>query len=250
MRFSTGGGGRPGRAAALLAALLAFSVVQARAQEVGAWFGRPSASTYSGIRAEVESLAASASAQGVPERLFVRRLAEGAEKRIPPERLVAALREDARRFAEVALMLGERSLLPPESERAGELIWQGSLLLRAGSRSADLAAALDAVASGAAKAGAGGAFAQAQRAEDSLAAAIALEARFHFASSSVGRLAAAIARSRLERGIFASLVSVFARAAASGLSADAAADSVIRVLDAGGSLDALEREIQRRTRYR
>ncbi|HUW40122.1 MAG TPA: hypothetical protein VMV90_03875 [Rectinemataceae bacterium] len=235
----------PLRAAAVLVLFLAPLGTALSAQEVAAWFASSSAAAvYAGIRVETESLAASAAARGVPESLFVRRLAEGAEKRIPPERLASALRDDEARFTGVALLLRLRRLLPPEPERSGRLIWQGSLLLRAGATSPDLAAALDAAA-----ATAGGAFARAERAFDALGLTVSLNARFGLPSAVSGRLAAAIVRSPLERRGFASLISVFARGKASGLSSDLVADIAIRVLDSGGSFEAIEREMQRRTRY-
>jgi hypothetical protein len=238
------------RAAGILFPLMLLLSVGAHAEGIAAWFDTsPSSAVYAGIRSEVASLAASAAARGVPESLFVRRLAEGAEKRIPPERLISALRDDAERFTDVALMLSDRRLLPSETAPAGELIWQGGLLLRAGVTSADIAAALGAAASIGGMPTAGDAYARARRAFEALGTAVSLNARYSLSPDAFARLAVSIVRSPLDRGVFASLVSIFARGRASGLSADTVADIVVRVLDSGGSFGAIEREMQRRTRY-
>lgn len=131
------------RRLAVFVTLLAV-LAPAGAQDVASWFSDSShQASYGSIRAEMESLAAGLAAANLPDSLLASRLEEGARKRVPPERLIAALRDDAARLTRIAATLRTRSLLPQDRRAAGALAERYQLLLRAGADFADLESALD-----------------------------------------------------------------------------------------------------------
>ncbi len=237
-----------GRASRLLLTLCAAALLAGRAgaQGLGAWFDRDSAAgDYAAIAGRARELAAKAARDGVPERLLEERLAEGARKRVSPERLAAALEEEEARLAEVASLLDGIGLgrdRPREAQIAA-----GGLLRRAGASPALLAAALAAARLPPGAAAAGPA-ALADRAFAAVAATVSVNARFPLAEPAMARLAAALAAGGLRDDRFPSLVSVFARGKASGLATERIAEICSSVLEGGGSIERMESEIQRRTR--
>ena len=81
---------------ARLAALLAAALVCARAgaQETERWFSSArEAAPYAALAGRISELARELVSGGVPERLLLDRLVEGARKRAAPERLLAAMEE-------------------------------------------------------------------------------------------------------------------------------------------------------------
>jgi len=231
---------RQGSKAAIVAALLFSVVASAIGQDLEAWFDRaPEAVAYASLRAASMTLAAGIRAAGLEDRLLLDRFVEGARKRVPPDRLIAAIREEAMRLENVSRLLVERSLLPAASADASDLVAEASLLLRAGATAGELAAALDA----AAKRGP-----RVPRAFSAIAVAYAIHARFPLDEADRLRLSAALAGSALDRRRFDSLISVFAKYRAAGLSSNIIASIVVGACDAGGSLERIERELQRRTR--
>jgi hypothetical protein len=239
---------RRGRAA-IVAALLSMGFFPASSQDLAAWFGRaPEASAYSSVRSAAEALAARIRAAGLPDRLLAERMTEGASKRVPPDRLIAAIGEETSRLELVAGLLSERSLLPAAAEDSAALASEASLLLRAGIAFSDLAVALDAAASRDPAVGAEGSKVEkAERALSATATVYAIHSRFSLAEADRRGLAVALVGSGLERRRFDSLVSVFAAYRARGLVSGRIAAIVIEVLDAKGSLERIERELQRRS---
>lgn len=232
------------RARFLLASLLLASVVQAAGQEMRAWFERsPEAAAYAAIRDRVEELSLRARKAGLPERLLAGRLVEGAAKRADPERLLLALSEEADRLIALKSSLGERGLLPSDPGEAEGILAEGSVLLRAGLGLPLLLSAVDA-----SPRDRGGPGAAVARAFAALGAVLSVHARFALGEAAASALAASLAGSSLPESRFGSLVSLFARGRASGLSADRIAELCAEVLDSGGSLDRIEREIERRMR--
>lgn len=227
------------RLLALLLLALGFATPLC-AQEIAAWFqSSPSAPRYGGIRIEAERLGSALSEEGLPDRPLAERLAEGAGKRVDPLKLLAVLRDEAARLRAVADLLRARDLL--SSSNASSLAAEGSLLLRAGVSPALMGEALDAAVL--LKPGS-----PARRAFAALAAVVSINARFGLDEGSERTLALALVVGGLPEERFDALVSLFARGRARGLGTDRIASLVAEMLRGGGSLDRIERELDRRTR--
>jgi len=231
-----------GLAGAILSiALLALAAAPSSGQEAAAWFERaPGAAGYASIRGAAEAAAARLRAAGLPDGLLAARLEEGARKRIAPERLAAALADEAVRYEAIAAELSSRGLLPELPSEAGGLAERAGLLMRGGTALAEIAAALDAAPRGSA--------ARAERALSAVAAEFSIHARFPLAPAERIALAAALAGSALGEERFASLLAVFARYRAEGLPASRICSLSVDILGAGGSVEGVERELQRRIR--
>ena len=232
------------RARLLLVPLLLAAASLAAGQGTRDWFERdPEAAAYAGIRSGVEALSLRAQGEGLPESLLLRRLVEGAAKRAEPERLLLALSEETERLVALKKALGGRGLLPRDPAKAEGILAEGSVILRAGVGLPLLLSAVDASLGGGA-----GPDASAARAYAALGAAISVNARFPLGEAAFRALALALAGSSLPEGRFGAFVAVFARGRASGLAADRIAEISVAVLDAGGSLDRVEKELERRMR--
>ncbi|MBL8967671.1 MAG: hypothetical protein JNG85_11740 [Spirochaetaceae bacterium] len=225
---------RVARPRSLVCALFILFAAAAPAQELAAWFdGAPEAAPYAAARERV--LKAAAAAPDLPEGLLVERLVEGARKRVPPDRLAAALEAEIARLADLSPLF-DRAKTDPEAFR--ELLAEGGLLLRAGASRAEIASAL-AVASPGEEGS--------RRALAAVSLLVALRARFDLGAAEGSRLAAALVRGAVPRDKFQNLLSVFARWKAQGLSVARVSAVVAEALEAGASLERVERELQRRT---
>jgi hypothetical protein len=224
--------------ARVLGAILALALCggRAAADEVAAWLeSAPEASAYASVRDRIEATAALAAKDGVPDRLLALRLVEGAHKRAAPTKLAAALEEEERRLASLAALLAGRNLPPQVRE---ELIEQGGILLRAGAVVEDIGLPLAAAESG--PEGARRAFAAAS-------AVSVLNARFALDSDARIRLPTALVRSKVPREGFSSLVSIFTKWRAKGLTAKSIASAAIAALESGASIERVDQEIERRS---
>lgn len=126
------GKSRPSLPLAVIVFLL-LALPAAFGQEVKAWFARPeNARNYAPIMEEALTLGAQATAAGLPDSILASRLEEGSRKHVPPEALIAALREDAARMAEISQALRARSLFPRDRKAAAAALRQALILFRAG----------------------------------------------------------------------------------------------------------------------
>ncbi len=133
------------RAGLALAILLASGGGSAlAAQEVAAWFDRsPDAAAYSSIRQELLSLAAESISAMHSDLPLAERLAEGARKHVPPDRLAGALESETLRLGTVAAEIDQRGLLPRDAKASGTMMAQLGIALRSGLDPQDIGAAFD-----------------------------------------------------------------------------------------------------------
>lgn len=224
------------RGAAALALALVSASAGAAAQEIAAWFGSaPEAAAYAAVKDRITSIAEEAARGGVPESILLERLIEGTRKRVAPERLASALEAEAARLESVALLLKGRDL---GAAALSELIGSGGLLLRSGATLDELGRSL--AAGGPGDEGARRAFA-------AVSVLTGLYSRFGLNEAERNRLLEALARSSIPRTQFSSLISLFARWRASGLTVQHIATTVAQAIEGGSSLERIERELERRT---
>lgn len=212
---------------------------------VAAWLAAPIGTSYATARDGLLAAAETARARGIPESLLVERLDEGALKRIEPSRLAAAIGQDLERFSSVLGLLDARGEVPGELTPKIALLRQGAILLRAGYGVTALGACMDgALARGAADPGPGGPAARALR-----AASVALDASLRFGLDGIRRdaLGAALASSVLATDRLDAILSLFTKARGLGLAPDRASDLLVAGLVKGSSLEALDRELARRS---
>ena len=245
---------------ALLACLIAISfldffflpaVLQAQspgsgttAKTITAWFnGAEEARKYGSIKNEVELLVLNLGFSGLGEGLLVGRLVEGSQKRIPAEKLLAALRDETRRLQSIARLLNDRGLFPVGD--ADGLAAEASLLLRAGLGEGEFSVALDATAE---LADLKTPLPKVQRVLSALSTVLAIHARFQLEAGDRRKLAATLVMSRIPRERFGSLVSLFARGKASGLAQSRICLLVIEFASSGATMERIERELERRIR--
>jgi hypothetical protein len=211
---------------------------------LSAWFdGVEEAKKYGSIENEVELLALNLGFSGLGEGLLMDRLVEGSQKRIPAEKLLAALRDETRRLQSIARLLNERGLFPVGD--ADGLTAEASLLFRAGLAEGDFSAALDATAE---LADLKTPLPKVQRVLSALSTMLAIHSRFQLETEDRQKLTTALVLSRIPRGRFGSLVSLFARGKASGLAQSRICSLVIEYAASGSTMERIERELERRIR--
>lgn len=135
------------RATARLAALcllLFLGTAALGAQDVAAWFLRsPDAGAYAGVKSALLALAERSRAGMHSDLPLAQRLAEGASKRVEPQRLLSALRGETEELLAVAGDIARRGLLPEGAGASGSMMAQIGIGLRAGLSRADILAAFD-----------------------------------------------------------------------------------------------------------
>ncbi len=209
-----------------------------------AWFGgAEEARKYGTIKDEVELLAMELRFAGLGEGLLVDRLVEGSKKRIPAEQLLRALKDETKRLQTIARLLNERGLFPTVD--ADGPAAEASLLFRAGLGEGDFAAALDATAE---LEDLKDPLPKVKRVVSALSTVMAIDARFHLDTDDRRSLNAALVMSKIPRERFGSLISLFARAKASGLTQSRICSLFIEYASSGSSMERIEREIERRMR--
>jgi hypothetical protein len=234
-------------AAFLATALYILPSAPAASQGLSSWFDRaPEAVTYAPVRPALEAAAARLVAAGLPDDLIAARLVEGSRKRVAPERLAAAIEAEVRRYVSIAETLSSRALLPSRAPEAGKLAAQAELLMRGGASLAELAAALDAKARNASPRASPDQVALVARALDAVAAVYSVHVRFALEEGERESLAAALSGSSLDNARFPSVLSVFTKYRAAGLASSRICSLCVEILRAGGSLERIERELQRR----
>ena len=233
--------------------LFLTNLVQAQAQPpatgtakrtIAVWFGgTEEEKKYGSIKNEVELLALNLGFSGLGEGLLVDRLVEGSQKRIPAEKLLVALKDETRRLQSIARILSERGLFPVGE--ADGLAAEASLLLRAGLGESEFATALDATAE---LVDLKTPLPKVQRVLTALSTALAIHARFPLEVGDRQKLITALVLSRIPRERFGSLVSLFARGKASGMSQSRMCALVIEYASSGATMERIERELERRIR--
>ncbi|MEI6386090.1 MAG: hypothetical protein WCQ50_05600 [Spirochaetota bacterium] len=114
------------------------------AQDVEAWFARaPEAAAYSSVRTGLLALATSERSEILTDHPLADRLAEGARKGVPADRLLSILTEEAKGLSQAATLLKERGLLPTAAADSARLFSQLDITLRSGFSVEDFGAALD-----------------------------------------------------------------------------------------------------------
>jgi len=228
----------------LAAAALAARPSLGAAQAVEAWLASSDkAAAYASVTAEILALSDRLRAGGIPDRPLADRLAEGAGKRVDPLKLAQALVEETIRIEEAAAALRRARLFPESPSEAATALAGAGLLLRSGLGLGELELALAAV-----EPLPGGAAPRAARALTALAAVKAVDARFPLGADERTALCVALAKSRIPKERFDSLVSVFAKGRVAGLTAPRLASIATATIESGGSFDAIEKEIERRAR--
>jgi len=201
------------------------------------------AKKYGSIKNDLELLALNLGFSGLGEGLLVDRLVEGSQKRIPAEKLLAALREETRRLQSIARLLNERGLFPVGD--ADGLAAEASLLLRAGLEEGDFSAALDATAE---LVDLTTPLPKVQRVLSALSTVLAIHARFQLDAADRRKLTTAMVLSRIPRERFGSLLSLFARGKASGLAQSRICSLIVEYASSGATMERIERELERRIR--
>jgi hypothetical protein len=197
------------RAQAILALSLGLLVSHpGLAQETSDWFQQsPDAAGLGSIRDETLALAETLKSAGLPEVLLLDRIKEARSKRVPPARLIAALREETPRFVASAGLLRSKGLLPSRPADTAILVSQMSILLRSGLTESEVAAALAA----AVKSRQEGStpLVQAERALTALGTVVAIAARTSLSEDERRALAAALIVSSRDPRQFDSLASTY-----------------------------------------
>jgi len=236
--------------ALLIAAMLCLGLASATAEvkaSIAEWLATPIAAPYSSIGAELLDLGARARSLGVPERLLVERLDEGALKRVPPQQLAMVIAQDVGRFATILTMIVPDGARPGDHAALSSLLRQGAIMLRAGFQDSELASIF-------AKARSEAAGRNKTRSSMDIAAralnaaAVSLDASIRFGLSPASRLSLgeALAASILPELRFEAVLSMLTRARGLGLQPDATVAILANGLEKGASIDALDREISRR----
>lgn len=223
----------------LLCALLPLLALAAAAQAgLSEWYSSsPAARRYKPMEAELAALMAEAESRGIPSELILSRLAEGAEKRVAPERLAAALRGDIEAYASVLAILAESAPGAASGPLRASLLGRGGMVLRAGLPGELFKAVLgQAVAKGI----------EPGRAIDALLAVAAAGSRLGLDAGSQESLALSLALSKEKSERFSLLSSLFLRGQAGKMGPRELVSLAISVFDSGGGFLQLEGEITRR----
>lgn len=164
-------------------------------------------------------------------------LREGAAKRVPGPRLVAALREESRRLARAREVLEDAGLLPVRTDEIAEVLRTLSVFQAAGVEPGTIASILDATDDldrGIAALSAIAGVVSIQPIEEGLATDLGL----------------ALTESALTPATYASVSSAYLRGTLSGVTGETAIRIIIDVLRRGGGLIQIDRELKARGRRR
>jgi len=218
--------------------LLFLAIAAAAGDPLSGWFDTsPSAGRYESVRQELVSIVAEATGRGVPAELMASRVAEGAEKRVAPEKLVTALRKDLADYSAILSVFARTMQAAPEGRTRAELLSRGGLALRAGMDIETFERAF----AGALRKGAAP-----RRAVDALVAVAAVDSRMPLDGESEAALAASLASSAEKEDRFSQLASLLLRGKAGRLATRDLVVLAVSVFDSGGGFLQLESEISRR----
>jgi hypothetical protein len=234
---------RKARGLLILAFLMASRAAYPDAGGPSAWFrSDPLAPAYRGVQERIERIFNDAERSGLPVRLLLEKLKEGAAKGVDPERLTAGLRAEADRLLAAREIFTEGNVVFPDSGAFEEAMRTVSIALLAG-MSPDLVRDLFALGRPPAR---GPADAQA-----ACAALIEMRESGRLSEEDLGRLGAALMSSRLSASAFRSIPPFFIKARARNIGEGELLDSiVIKVLESGGGLVQMEDALRLRLRRR
>lgn len=222
-----------------LCILLSLLAIAASAEDpLSSWFGASaSAGRYESIRGDLTTILADAERRAVPEELLMARIVEGAEKRVAPDKLAAALRKDLENYSSVLSVISRTMPAAPESRQRIDLLARGGMALRAGMDAATFEKVFaDALRKGVAP----------RRAIDALIAVASVDSRMPLDGDGKRSLASSLALSTEKEERFSMLSSLFLRGKAGKIGTRDLVALAASILDAGGGFNQLESEITRR----
>jgi len=201
------------------------------------WLDSPAAAAYRTERDSLAALLRTARDGGVPGELLLDKLREGAAKKARPAVLLAALGAETERLRELGLAL-RRSPAPVRGDEV-PLLKIGSTLLQGGMEMDTMDAVLTY---------AGSVGKTADRALGACGSALRVVAVSQAAPDRLKPFSECLIRSSLADKDYPHLVSVAVKAKRAGLLGDEFINLLVGILDSGGGLPALDREIDRRGR--
>jgi len=209
------------------------------AGELDSWFDTDvRGPAYASIRQDLAFLADALGNRNIPVKLLVDRLSEGAAKKIPPDKLLEALRKDSEDLIFIgALYESGYPAVAGDARAQKECLLLGGLILRSGIGREDFEACLPQ---------AGSESPAVKRSLDALLAVASVHRRSPLASAQILRLTQALYSSPEKSGRFPSLSSLFVRYRSGGLAQAEIAEAVIGVFERGGGFMQAENEISRR----
>lgn len=223
----------------LLCVLLTLLMVDLAAQDgLADWYSRSSlAGKYVSIHQDLLSILSEAGKVDIPSELMMARLAEGAEKRVAPDKLVIALRKDLAIYGQVLSILSRSPLGGVASREREELLILGGLAFRSGMDAATFEAAFMAAVDRKVKP---------RRAMAAIVAVAAAGSRLPLESEGEKRLAVSMAQSAEKEERFALLSSLFLRGKAGKMGTPELVELAVSIFSSGGGFLQLENEITRR----
>jgi hypothetical protein len=211
-----------------------------RVPEVDTFFAEhPRSEMYASIRAELHRLFAAVRDEGVPPAPLMSVLREAAAKRVPAERLLQALAAESERLRLAVDVLAEYQLLPAQDTARGDALRRISVYLQ-GELSV---AGMQGIARSAAELETGlAATLEAMEAVSSVTATAGL------APDRQRRLGEALLMSELDPDGYGAVRSAYVKGRLAGLTAQTITEIVVRVLEAGGGIIQIDRELTERGR--
>ena len=218
--------------------LCALVLGAATAEPLSAWFATSAAArVYEPIRGELSSILADAGERGVPLELMMTRIAEGAEKRVAPGKLILALRKDLDNYTLVKSMISGTSPGTALTKEWPDLLARGGMALRSGM---DAATFENVLLTSTAKA------VDTRRVMDALITVAAVDSRMPLGGEGKRALAVSLACSTEKEARFSLLSSLFLRGKSGKLGTRDLVAITVSTLDSGGGFLQLENEITRR----
>jgi hypothetical protein len=222
-----------------LCILLSLLAIAAAAEEpLSSWFATsPAAGRYESIRGDLRTILADAERRGIPAELFMTRIAEGAEKRVASDKLVAALRKDLENYFAVLSIISKTMSAAPENRQRTDLLARGGMALRAGMDTGTFEQVFsDAVRRDVPP----------RRAIDALIAVAAVDSRMPLDGEGKRSLASSLAASSEKEERFSLLSSLLLRGKTGKIGTRDLVALAVSILDSGGGFLQLENEITRR----
>jgi hypothetical protein len=210
----------------------------ASADPLSDWFaGSEAAVRYEPIHPELSSILADAERRSIPAELLLMRIAEGAKKRVSPEKLLPALSLDVDNYAFALSIISKSTPGEPSPRDKVDLLARSGMALRSGMDAAVFERVLSRVA---------GSAAALRRGINALVAVAAVDSRMPLDGESKERLALSLASSKEDEGKYSLLSSLFVRGRTGRIGARDLVSIAVSVLDSGGGFLQLENEITRR----
>lgn len=195
----------------------------------------PRSDAYSGIRDELESLLRGAESVGVPSAPLMAVLQEAAAKRVPAERVIAALEREADRLTIAATILDQAELVPEAGDRRGNTLRRMSVYLQG-------ALTIDGMRGIAVSAE------NLQSALEAMEAVSSVTVTAGLSSDQQQSLGNALLESELDPSGYGAIRSAYVKGRLSGLSPKTITEIVVRILEAGGGIIQIDRELTARGR--